>query len=1376
MIITKRNVSVILTSLLLILSCAKERETQYVQTFPEDAVKKEALQSNEYTLQTFEEVSGDSFVSNANLIEVEENNLGFADLRRVRYETDAPFFENVPFVGRPNTTYTLRYEIKLNKLIISRVGKAQDFPFNERIAAEKLPDGRLKAPMISYNIEVLKEERILNENNEETHQITAIKANSVAEATHIKVDRTSRNLDFMTFNNVFKSDLLAGEWFFAATVVSASPEQANSIGRDVSMDFKARSVSRIKFIKYEDSIVGQNLNVDENIDASDDINLKEAISIPAKYFDVRKSGYDDIVKNPSARVDDEDNQVFRRPFEKREFMELDFKSALSAMTRNKEVKVCSVGEVDGEDGEKKKIKICNIETKPGLSIKRATLDSLEVAQDYLAFVVYHKAEKVKIRYSLRKAHTPKEGRTYFEDDRKVFGFFGSTKFAILNHRYERKDAREKLTFLNRFYPENGRIVYYFSKRTPDHMKEAGRLAIKVWDKAFQEAETGIRVTLDESKSVNLGDIRYNIINIVDTKDGARLLGYGPSIVDSESGEIISATSNIYANPFRESWINTLRNYVRSQIGMFKANEIGVPSPEKMTFYTDFVEDILNYQEKNYLFLERQNSLSSLLNGSEKVNNNLKEILSIKDRLLEKGQFLNDNHSHEEGIFHFNAFDRTNKDSINEIKRVCGSSIEDYIQTLKNLRVTHTDEELRVLNTCANKLLQNSVVATLIHELGHNFGLRHNFMASTDTKNFIVDKDGEVPAATSSVMDYQPSNVRELMVPGPYDVAAIRFGYANKVALKDGSSINISKEESLNSQVDNKSTPVIEFKYCTDEDVQKFDPLCQRHDDGRNPLEIVKNTIDNFYSSYAVYGNRYDKAKGPDSDTFAMNHFQRTFIPLKLIHDQWRHHLREYLRTDSGNINTFRATRGTEKNIYLEDFSSEDFKAMLERMKNSQGKYSQIYKDYFEASEIAYNFLKEIVFTPAKMCVGKPKNSGPDTSVILIDFEEVKEGIFSSTNMTIDSCDHILANDYLEDLDLDYVGSFGQFYEEQKESLDIRDIDYRLTNTVGFEKLRRMALLALTMRAPLMEHLKEKNFLPNFLDNPLHRKEITNLTFTRIINGLDASPYGFKNSAPFTQSIFVREKSFLRDLAASVVKAITIPNDITNSGKRTEEFRPERTTNPNIIDRPMSVITNYRHFFIYKQIKAKKDRTTAQKMIEKHIELTEILKKIDLDKVEFPKHLAFKTKLSLESEKKLLPLSEVRSMRVLEFFNYILAIDKNAKIQEDIGQPFVAEIIRAHIRGMLVRLHNTISGEGATQEEREKINNMNIFELVKSQEEDQKGLTINDLKFSSSDFIMEGLQPLVEKMKEQREKGRAVIAYKKEIEAHLDLLTLVLMTL
>lgn len=138
-------------------------------------------------------------------------------------------------------------------------------------------------------------------------------------------------------------------------------------------------------------------------------------------------------------------------------------------------------------------------------------------------------------------------------------------------------------------------------------------------------------------------------------------------------------------------------------------------------------------------------------------------------------------------------------------------------------------------------------STLLHELGHSFGLRHNFIASVDEKNFhprYHEIKEELDAcktesgncntelnqfdleayAFSSVMDYNGGFHNDLQALGPYDHAAIQYAY-------------------------NPAKPVQgDFQFCTDDHVAD-NVLCNRFDRGVNLSEITLNRIKGYQSRY-----------------------------------------------------------------------------------------------------------------------------------------------------------------------------------------------------------------------------------------------------------------------------------------------------------------------------------------------------------------------------------------------------------------------------------------------------------------------------------------------------------------------------------------------
>ena len=140
---------------------------------------------------------------------------------------------------------------------------------------------------------------------------------------------------------------------------------------------------------------------------------------------------------------------------------------------------------------------------------------------------------------------------------------------------------------------------------------------------------------------------------------------------------------------------------------------------------------------------------------------------------------------------------------------------------ENLRATEND----VLRQCADKAVPQILLGVLLHEIGHNLGLRHNFYGSIDKKNFDQNDEGVVEHPSSSVMEYTGAFSEMPAGPRAYDRAAIRFGYANAVKLKDetldngevkkGEIVTFSTDKSMTLQLAERGEEKHEFLYCSD---------------------------------------------------------------------------------------------------------------------------------------------------------------------------------------------------------------------------------------------------------------------------------------------------------------------------------------------------------------------------------------------------------------------------------------------------------------------------------------------------------------------------------------------------------------------------------
>jgi hypothetical protein len=142
--------------------------------------------------------------------------------------------------------------------------------------------------------------------------------------------------------------------------------------------------------------------------------------------------------------------------------------------------------------------------------------------------------------------------------------------------------------------------------------------------------------------------------------------------------------------------------------------------------------------------------------------------------------------------------------------------------------------------------QQWLYSTVMHEVGHTLGLRHNFVGST-AFTYAQLHDPAFTAAhgtTGSVMDYTPPNIaapgerQAAYFPnrlGPYDYWAIAYGYATFPNVRSSADEAIALQ-----RIASRSTEP-GHAYGTDEDAtaSAIDPRIQRFDLSSDPLAYVR---------------------------------------------------------------------------------------------------------------------------------------------------------------------------------------------------------------------------------------------------------------------------------------------------------------------------------------------------------------------------------------------------------------------------------------------------------------------------------------------------------------------------------------------------------
>ena len=250
--------------------------------------------------------------------------------------------------------------------------------------------------------------------------------------------------------------------------------------------------------------------------------------------------------------------------------------------------------------------------------------------------------------------------------------------------------------------------------------------------------------------------------------------------------------------------------------------------------------------------------------------------------------------------------------------------------------------------------KKNVMSTLSHEMGHAFGLLHNFRASTDKANYEFDGNKPTGRNYSSIMDYIADIDMNYQGPGPYDVHAVRAAYTGLVQNAEGSALlsidDIAKDLNIplvhftKDTVNSKGT-IKHFEQCDDGGTESS-VLCARFDSGGSAAEIVQNLIADYHRSY----------------------INRNFVHDKIIFG-WNQKVQIITR----NISLFQNIRS---------FLDEAITSLQQGTGRPEAEERSQKIDQLKAAKLGYTFFHELIRTPdAKdaMIMTAPKDGEPTSA-------------------------------------------------------------------------------------------------------------------------------------------------------------------------------------------------------------------------------------------------------------------------------------------------------------------------------------------------------------------------------------------------------------
>lgn len=642
---------------------------------------------------------------------------------------------------------------------------------------------------------------------------------------------------------------------------------------------------------------------------------------------------------------------------------------------------------------------------------------------------------------------------YPTTDENTFGFF-TTEFIKLNID-NNSSEKDKFVLMNHWNPKRKVITYYLSPEFASHanaqIKNATELSVQRINDSLKIAGVDLKIELIQAEENQQlpGDITNSMIVLVEDPSASGVLGYGPSVANPRTGEILSARVVMYKG--------ILERYIKDSYEEIRRGELeklnDLKNTNKMASITvpahlmQVVPNKVNATVKvGSIKVSEKASLA-------KVPNNIgltKDLKAIEKSLKNYTQNVKVIKKDALSIYESEKHCYYTTEAISVDEKVSADVVEVMGDDLTPWEDLSTSQKKQVLDI----LMPVAWIPTLVHELGHNLGLRHNFSGSEDKDNYFkaeqlrqVGVNHDVPY--SSVMDYGASELNLLPTMGSYDIAALRYGYNRQVETASGAIITLdSSLENLKASSATATIQLKDYKYCTDENVGP-NAGCKRFDAGSTYVEIAQHLVNDYESKYYLRNLR--------------NHR----LNFSLFGDIAYAQRMEYI---FDNLRTFFEVR---ERIVNQFGLAEDAKEWTE---------IAWLKDLNDAVKISGDFFIKVLTTPDLTCAIAPKAT-PDQVQFLVPIDGLSKGA---------------ANCYETDINPAYVvvGQFGKSFQSRKSSSStnayIDQIDVR---GIWVDKV----LAAKNVFNRKTGSFNFDKYTDNYTDMPEFKQKLTDLSQTMLLN-------------------------------------------------------------------------------------------------------------------------------------------------------------------------------------------------------------------------------------------------------------------------------------
>ena len=1041
-----RLLTLLLVTMAFATACEKKRKSRFVQGDGEYVYAINDFKGATYTLKTGKKRTP-GVTTRADELVLTPGSSVIRSFPSVEFtlDTDVGDFtslsmNNFDFYGKEDSEYKVQVDFTEEKLVFFELAKKEEIPSNVFTYAEDVGKGLYRVPLFGLPLDKVTVEKIVDDRGKATNQIRTISKKFLSEATHFLVNINTPAY----FDSKLKLDMLPSkffdeknEWFYEITVVD-KPIALGADGLELGNQIGS---GKVRFSKTNNSVLAVDLNYAEEAQGQDAEKLNVILEIPVQWMDYRlvKSGDSAYLKEEAFDSIEKGAKFWKD----REYALLQLDRVVSidaASTNNIKIKRLEVGE------DYLSFVIYDSLTKNSLHY------SFAKKNEFVAGKVYPR-----------------------EDMRKFGFFYSFKELYSGQLNNSEATQSKSIIQNRMLPPDNVVTFHITENTPTDPIFiEAIQEAINGWNWAFHEAAKGttseknpISVVLDTSKPVKNGDARYHKVSFYGYEIESGLLGYGPSVSDNRNGEIYSSTNHIYLRNYRESIIRNLVNYIRYRLGAYTGLDVdgitvpnqvlavqsnpgfdfgtagaiaeangsvnmfasfpgqayndGVPNLDLEKFspagFTSHIKALTtSTRGKNQEALVTKNGQASMLQSYMTARKRLENGMSTE---AEFGKALRQARESDTKAGQTCEMLAATSLTFKEIEDVCGSTGTEFADYVKELEgrvasgetIYRLDSERQVMLNCAQKLMKPTLIATLAHEFGHNFGLRHNFQGSADAANFARDANGVPESRLASVMDYSHADADRGNRPAPYDIAAIRYGYYNSVEVVDKATgehtmVDISSKDGsdlrpLEKRVADAKGPAVEprkFAYCTDENIDGYPdaqigtetPFCERWDQGADPVSKVRASIDTMVTSLVTSGNRFDMENIASPVGLALRAVNQTMGSIRNVYDKYRFMLYNSSKAISAQAGQLQddpyfdttTEEATERLVLGEDNfkKAAEFVAALranptmptDQVEKRIAQFNEI-TQYKIASEITKDFMIEVVFSDANYCVALRNN-------------------------------------------------------------------------------------------------------------------------------------------------------------------------------------------------------------------------------------------------------------------------------------------------------------------------------------------------------------------------------------------------------------------